>query len=266
MPAQSFPYCSIYNDIDKVQRYWNSFKPAEGKVLQDNENWRTLIPFLEQASYQNCVLVLIWNVLTNRFIYHADIRKVAGYDASQYLAEDGIDFSLSNIHPDYLTAGLLLQQKAFEYVAAHKPEAPKIVINLDFLYRKSNGAYIHFLQQIVIIGTDDNGFPLLMLSYLHDITYLKKDKTANIIITTPNEMQWWNFNFDTNIVEPVSPLSKQEKNILAHLANGKSSKAIAQELFISSLTIDTHRRHILKKTNCTDTTGMITYAKIVGLL
>jgi DNA-binding CsgD family transcriptional regulator len=50
------------------------------------------------------------------------------------------------------------------------------------------------------------------------------------------------------------------------LAEGKSSKEIAKELGISSHTVDTHRRHLLEKTNCIDTTGMITYCKLVGLL
>jgi DNA-binding CsgD family transcriptional regulator len=38
---------------------------------------------------------------------------------------------------------------------------------------------------------------------------------------------------------------------------GKSSKEMAGELFVSPHTIDTHRRHLLEKTNCTDTTGII---------
>jgi len=105
-----------------------------------------------------------------------------------------------------------------------------------------------------------------MLSYIHDITYLKKERTANLIITAPNDVQWWNFDFDKNTLNPVPPLSKQEKVILNYLAAGKSSKEIAKQLFISSNTIDTHRRHLLQKTNCTDTTGMITYARLVGLL
>jgi len=64
----------------------------------------------------------------------------------------------------------------------------------------------------------------------------------------------------------VQPLSRQEKKILSLLAEGKSSKEIANELSVSPHTVDTHRRHLLEKTNCIDTTGMITYARLVGLL
>ena len=57
----------------------------------------------------------------------------------------------------------------------------------------------------------------------------------------------------------------QEKKILSLLAEGKSSKEIAEALFISPHTVDTHRRHLLKKTNCIDTTGIVMYARLVGL-
>jgi DNA-binding NarL/FixJ family response regulator len=42
-------------------------------------------------------------------------------------------------------------------------------------------------------------------------------------------------------------LSKQEKMIINHLITGKTSKEIAESLFISKSTVDTHRRNINRK-------------------
>lgn len=42
-------------------------------------------------------------------------------------------------------------------------------------------------------------------------------------------------------------LSVRELEVLQLMANGKSSKAIALELFISTNTIEAHRKQILKK-------------------
>jgi len=265
MPTQAFARSFIYNDIDKAQRYWNQFKPSEIDCLSFHENWKSIIPHLEQVSAQNCVQVLLWNILSNHFIYEVDKRNVAGYDPSLYLADNGVDFLMSNFHPLFLTAILSLLLRGFNYLISNKQDIYSAVINVDFLVRKSNGVYMHCLQQTTCIAADDNKHPILLLSYIHDITYLKKEKTTNLVITIPDEVKWWNYDFDTNSIEVVQPLSKQEKIILFHLANGKSSKDIAKELFISPLTIDTHRRHLLKKTNCLNTTGMITYAKLVGL-
>src|SRR4051812_583852 len=105
----------------------------------------TLLPFLEWASAQNCMQVLIWNVPTDRIIYAVDERHVAGYDASLYLAKNGVDFSESNMHPHFLTAILMMQQQALEYMFANRSDINKIVTNFDALYKKNNGDYMHFL-------------------------------------------------------------------------------------------------------------------------
>lgn len=44
-------------------------------------------------------------------------------------------------------------------------------------------------------------------------------------------------------------LSRREKEVLRLLAEGHSSKQIADELFISKFTVDTHRKNIFKKLN-----------------
>lgn len=41
--------------------------------------------------------------------------------------------------------------------------------------------------------------------------------------------------------------TKRELEILSHISEGLSSKQIANRLFISKNTVDTHRRNILKK-------------------
>lgn len=47
----------------------------------------------------------------------------------------------------------------------------------------------------------------------------------------------------------LSVLTDRETEILAHLANGKKNRDIAQVLNISTRTVDTHRTNILKKLN-----------------
>lgn len=55
-------------------------------------------------------------------------------------------------------------------------------------------------------------------------------------------------------------LSEREVEIIDHLIVGKSSKQIAEELFISKHTVDTHRKNILDKTK------MSSIAELVGYL
>jgi len=266
MPTKHNPYTYIHNDIKKMEFFWDQFK-IPGSVTPPLDKWKNNIPFFEQISSHNSVLILIWDASHNRILFAVDKKKVVGHDMSLYMAENGIFFSMSNIHPDYLAAGLMMQQTAFKYILeTNEAEQGNVIVNFDGLYKKNNGEYFHFLQQIVALDADINHPPTIFLSYIQDISYYKKEKTANMVITRSGEAALWNFNFDRQILEPIQSTSSQEKKVLAFLGRGKQSKEIASQLGISSHTVDTHRRNLLKKTNCVDTTGLITYAKLVGLL
>ncbi|MGZ4036262.1 MAG: response regulator transcription factor, partial [Bacteroidia bacterium] len=45
----------------------------------------------------------------------------------------------------------------------------------------------------------------------------------------------------------LSVLTKREKEILIHIAEGFTDKEIAEKVFLSPLTITTHRKNILSK-------------------
>lgn len=59
-----------------------------------------------------------------------------------------------------------------------------------------------------------------------------------------------------------SLLSPREVEILEMIIQGKTSKQIAELLFISKTTVDTHRRNILDKTSCNSTSELL--MKVVG--
>jgi DNA-binding NarL/FixJ family response regulator len=45
----------------------------------------------------------------------------------------------------------------------------------------------------------------------------------------------------------IPKLTRREQQILGLLAKGKTSQVIGQELFLSPLTVDTHRRNLIQK-------------------
>ncbi len=265
MTDKGYPNGLFFDNIDKANQYWNRFESGNN-VVSYQEKLRLLNPLFEQISSQNCVLIFIWDIVKGRFVYAVDKKNLVGFNMSLYLADDGIHFSHANCHPKFLTAISSIQIKSLEFFVQYPgTEFNKIIVNFDGEYKKSNGDYFHFLQQTVCLEFDSNGSPALFLSYFYDITYFKKRESANLIITAPDEIRLWNFNFHNNSLDPLQPLTKQEKNVLSYLAKGKSSKEIAKELFISHHTVDTHRRNLLRRTNCLDTSGLVTYAKLVGL-
>lgn len=58
----------------------------------------------------------------------------------------------------------------------------------------------------------------------------------------------------------VSDLTKREQEVLTRVASGKSNKEVADELFISTKTVDTHKAHILEKLGLKNTAELVKYA------
>ena len=59
---------------------------------------------------------------------------------------------------------------------------------------------------------------------------------------------------------PVVELTIREREILRLVAEEKSNQAIADALFISERTVETHRKNILTKTSCKLVVGLVQYA------
>lgn len=64
----------------------------------------------------------------------------------------------------------------------------------------------------------------------------------------------------------TSELSKREEEILTLIASGKALKEIAEELFISNKTVETHKLHIQDKLGLTNTAQLVKYAIEHGLI
>lgn len=73
--------------------------------------------------------------------------------------------------------------------------------------------------------------------------------------------------YEVNQQEEVdSGLSKREFEILQMIARGHSSKNIAEQLFLSVHTVNSHRKNILKKTGVKSPAALIVYAMENGIV
>ena len=65
---------------------------------------------------------------------------------------------------------------------------------------------------------------------------------------------------------PPDPLTSREREVLQLVAEGKSTKEVAQLLGISFKTAESHRTRIMKKTDIHETAGLVRYAVRRGLV
>lgn len=66
--------------------------------------------------------------------------------------------------------------------------------------------------------------------------------------------------------ESLPALTKREKEVLQLISEGLTNNQVAEKLFISPLTVDSHRKNLLTKLNVNNTASLITLAVKHGLL
>jgi DNA-binding CsgD family transcriptional regulator len=161
----------------------------------------------------------------------------------------------------------LIQTLVVNYCAENRvADFKNVKICFNYLFKNGIGEYMQILQRPVILEVDENNKPTLVLNFTYHVDYIKKPNSVGGIIITDNGTFIFDYNTDKKQIEPPKTLSDQEMKILHLLGKGFDTKAIAQQLFISPHTVDTHRRNLIKKTNCLDTTGVVAFARMTGLI
>jgi DNA-binding NarL/FixJ family response regulator len=71
---------------------------------------------------------------------------------------------------------------------------------------------------------------------------------------------------EKGITDPYDALSEREREVLQLVAEGRSSKDIAELLSISPATVETHRAHLLQKLRLHNTVEVVRYATRRGII
>lgn len=71
---------------------------------------------------------------------------------------------------------------------------------------------------------------------------------------------------EKGITDPYDALSEREREVLQLVAEGRSSKEVAELLSISPATVETHRAHLLQKLRLHNTVEVVRYATRRGII
>jgi DNA-binding NarL/FixJ family response regulator len=112
----------------------------------------------------------------------------------------------------------------------------------------SDPSFITELYQAGISGYVLKGGPI---SDLLTALITVKDGREYFTSTAPHNLLPDTFNRGSSemFIEKIDSLSSREKEVFCMLADGQSIKSIAQKLFISPKTVETHKYKIMTKLN-----------------
>jgi len=174
------------------------------------------------------------------------IIDVLGYTPD----EMSLEFYMSIIHPDDMPYFIKFEKKITEFFIALPYEKIKSYkVQYDLRLRAKDKRYVRLLHQAIQIDYDEKNF-YRTLDVQTDITHIKAEGIPCFsLVGMDGEPSFYNIQDHTLMAGIGNPFTEREREILKLIVEGKSSKGIAEELFISIHTVSTHRKNILNKAN-----------------
>ena len=220
------------------------------------------INFLEQLDRVGNSAISIFDLSKKDHVFMSkNYGSIFGYDL-QEIEKEGWSFFDKDYHPEDLyhlmEAGIYFIRMGFA-LPVETIKDYKLVY--DYRRRNKQGQYIRVIEQQTVLELDKNNNIWLALSIL-DISP-DKDISIPFRCRLVNSKTGELFHFPPE--EELPKLSSREIEILGLVSKGLISKQIADKLFISVNTVNTHRQRIIEKLNVSNTAEAIQYASRLGL-
>ena len=194
------------------------------------------------------------------------IKMMLGYDQESFM-NGGLDLAYDKFHKDHMR---LFNEEIFSdrlnILKTIPPEDhAQHIFSYNFQFKNKNGEYQNLLQRNCFVKSDEKGNPLLSFGVITNVNHFKSE---NPVIQIVEKMQGNGFFGGTSLVSKKTYylnnedklLTRRERELLLWMADGLTSKDIAEKLFISEFTVINHRRNMIEKCNVRNVTELVSYA------
>jgi hypothetical protein len=252
----------MFKDSSKYNLYLKFIESYSPIGFRDIDQDDPLILELEKMMEDNNQFLLVFDMIRMKVEFTSQrSRQMLGIkpeEISPYHFKEAT-------HPDDLKRHELGIAKLFkighELFVAKKGE---MLISTNFRFRNITGNYSNQLVQCYLFYMGAPCDTVFMININTDIEWCKKFKQGYHYYLG-NDMS--NFRYpDEEMLLKGSIFSDREFEIIRLIHSGLNSEQIAEKLFLSKYTIDTHRRNILVKTGKTQISSLIYDLETQGLL
>ncbi|MBZ4189398.1 response regulator [Niabella beijingensis] len=197
------------------------------------------------------------------------------------LINEGLQKMINNISNMVIVEAVATISQLFEKLRQKQPD----IILLDINLPDGDGTDVCLTirkqfprVKILIISSRDDRSTLIKMIRNGASGYLLKSASVEEIENAINlvylggtyyseEMQQTIASILSDTLQKEQPLvTRREKELLFFLKSGLSSQQIAEKLFISTRTVETHRKNLLAKFNVSNTISMLDKARTMGLI
>lgn len=198
--------------------------------------------------------------------HHPNILKMHGLSEYPALLSDIIHL----IHPDDLAFVLAAEEMCYNKIREIGTEH-LLQLKTSYCFRMKTGRKNYELihHQAIHTATSDEGKVLQAVNIHTNIHHLtNKNAYCPLVsgIGSRNDFFQMQYSTKSNSEFRKITLTQREMEILALIAKGMSAFTMAQHLNISEHTVRTHRKHLLAKANCKNSSELIRKAYEDGFI
>ena len=223
--------------------------------------------FLSILNHSPCVTSIL-DLRSQQFdFFSSNAKAVLGYESSHF-TEKGLAFCNEISHPEDLPNTWKLIKSIWNFILNVPPAIQsRFKYHYDYRIIKPGGQEARILAQNAVLHSDSRGNITHVQCVYSDISRWKRSEhqVASVMSTADNICFFFTAD-DMDTGNQKSVLSKRELEIVKLMAEGYSSKLIADKLFISFHTVNTHRQRIIEKTNSKNTGEVVQFAVSHGLI
>ncbi|MCK3682610.1 LuxR C-terminal-related transcriptional regulator [Maribellus sp. YY47] len=247
-------------DNESVARIKEAWKPNKIEKPVKTELYLNVIEQVANLFSAGSFYYYILNFETLQMEYvDKRIESILGFKPAEW----SLDKAFELIHPEDLNQMHRKEAAAVDFLLNRIP--PEDILHYKVVYviriRHANGSYKTILHQSKTLSLSEDKKAQQVLGIHTDVSYLDMPIDNKISFIGDGRPSYYAISTDDDFIPKQynyeTLFTPREKEILRNIANGQTFGEIAEILNISPHTINTHKKNILRKTDCKTTTELI---------
>lgn len=239
--------------FDIAERRWKLKGRSDGQFPDQIQKFDTLLEMFKTGNF----FYLLHTPDTNQTrLCSKGVTDILAYDPG----EVDLDFILDLIHPEDQAAVEEFEEAAAAfYQTVSVEERWNYKTRYNFRLKSKYGRFKQFLYQRVPYTMTTEAVQYLCA--FTDIDSLKSDTDQHLsLVHLYGGESFINLRVNRKI-EPLSELTRREREVVRKFTNGSNIESIAEDLHISAATVKNHLKRIRRKTGAKSNVHLVALAK-----
>ena len=232
------------------------------KMIQDRIAEHTNNCSLVMDNFQINTLFMLLDARKMEYLFVSrSTQAVLGFNRDEII-KNGFQWLFTLLSPVELAYKKTVVEDIFDFLKTlSREKIMNSTVKYDIVCHRKDGEKVHLLEELMFPEVNEQGEPVLISCFLHDISdYVDTEKRQCHIHLHSDEGSQMIFSKNYCVTEKESgPLSHRELQVLEHFSNGLTTSEVANNLFITLNTVKTHRKNILSKLDVHNTSEAVKY-------